>query len=119
MDTLEDKHLELAKSFVSDMADYVNHNRSSEAFINAFFAEHRTLQQSMFSMMLRLIEAMADDDYKTDARNEDSKTIAKKLLIGFKEVKRQDYINEGCSPSQADQYVTGHYSKPSNYLRTI
>lgn len=114
-----EENLTLATEFVSKMSDYANHNRDITPFIDAFKREHRTLQQTMFGMMLKLMEAIADDDYRTDLRNEDSQKIAQKLLAGFKEVKRQDYISDGCTPSRADQYVSGEFSKPSNYLRRI
>ncbi len=112
-------NLQLATEFISKMSDYVNCGRDLEPFIHAFKNEHRKLQQGMFMMMLKLMEAIAEDDYPTDARNKDSKEISQKILIGFKIVKRQDYINEGCSVSRADQYVQGIFAKPSNYLRTI
>jgi hypothetical protein len=114
-----ENELAQATEIISKLADIASHRRDVTPLIHAFKNEHRTLQQGIFGMMLKIVEAVADDDYRTDLRNEDSKAIAQKLLAGFKEVKRQDYINEGCSPSRADQYVTGEFSKPSNYLRHI
>lgn len=114
-----ENELATATDIISKLADIANHRRDITPLIHAFKNEHRTLQQGIFGMMLKIIEAVAEDDYKTDLRNEDSKAVAKKLMAGFKEMKRQDYINEGCSPSRADEYVTGEFSKPSNYLINI
>lgn len=85
-----------------DMGDYVNtFSDKSKDFIEGFCRQHRTLQQSSFKMILKLIEHMATDEYRTDPRNEDSKDIAKKLLSGFKKELNDDDF------------------KPSNFLRFI
>jgi hypothetical protein len=115
----KEKELRDARMVIDALSEYVNHRKSSEAFIEMFKREHRALQQSMFRLLLQTMEAIASDDYHTDGRNEDSKAIAQTLLRGFKEAKKQEYINEGTSLPRAEEYVSGHGEKPSNYLGHI
>lgn len=41
---------------------------------------HRTLQQSIFRLVVAIINFMADDGYRTDERNQASHDISKKLV---------------------------------------
>ena len=50
MINVPESQLAEAKEVLNHLSDYVNHNRSNKAFIEAFKQEHRTLQQSMFKM---------------------------------------------------------------------
>lgn len=115
----KEDELRKAKVVTNVLANYVNHNRTTEAFKQAFKQEHRTLQQSMFKMFLELMEEMATGDYPTDARNEDSKQVAITLIKGYSEAKKQDYIKGGTSPERAAEYVLGDGAKPSRYLSFI
>lgn len=104
------------------ITDFVNSSdRDKHAnFIQAFSNQHRTLQQSAFGLMLKLMEHMASDEYRTDARNEDSKKIAQNLIKGFKIVKKAEYVAEGTSEIKAEEYLsTESASKPSKYLGFI
>lgn len=84
-----------AKELTNELTNYVNtFTADHDAFIKAFCSEHRTLQQSSFRMMLKLIEHMASDDYRTDARNDQSKVIAKKLIAGFKNEVGSDFPSQ-------------------------
>lgn len=47
--------------------------------------EHRTLQQQFTTLCLTWLSTVAEDDYQTDGRNEESKIVAKELLEGYKE----------------------------------
>ncbi len=114
-----ERELEQGKELVNVLSNYVNYRNSTKGFIEAFKREHRTLQQSMFRMMLELMEEMAGDDYHTDGRNEASKNVAITLLEGFSEMKKQEYISQGVSNERAKQYVSGVGSKPSAYLPHI
>lgn len=114
-----EKQAQEAKEIMDKLANYVNYGKSKKAFIEAFKREHRTLQQSMFRMFMELIEDMATGEYHTDARNEASKNMAKTLIKGFKEIKKQEYINEGTSEKRAEEYVSGLGSQPSRYLPFI
>ena len=69
---------ELAELF----SDFVNSSNTEkfEEFVESFTNQHRTLQQSGFGLMLRVMEKIASDEYGTDARNEDSKKSHKTLL---------------------------------------
>jgi hypothetical protein len=109
-----------ADDLMTKLSNYVNYGKSNKAFIDAFKREHNTLQQSMFKMFLELMEEMANGEYYTDGRNEASKNIAKTLIKGFKEAKKQEYINEGVSEKRAEDYVNiGDGAKPSKYLPLI
>ena len=112
-----------AKELTNKLSDYVNHNRSTKAFIEAFKREHRTLQQSMFKLFLEMVEdlavEMASDNYHTDGRNEASKNVAKTLIKGFKMAKKEEYIKDGVSEERATEYVSGIGEKPSRYLPLI
>lgn len=116
MSTLSGKELaSLFTEFVN-----TNNNEKHQEFIDAFSAEHRTLQQSGLGLMLQLIEHMASDAYETDTRNEDSKKMAQDLIKGFKVVKKEEYLAEGYSETRAEEYLsTESGSKPSKYLPFI
>lgn len=113
----EEAELQDAKEVMNLLSNYVNYRKSSSAFSKAFMREHRTLQQSMFKMFLELTEQIASDDYRTDGRNEDSKTVAKQLIEGFKAAKKQEYIKQGASEQRAEEYVSDY--GPSKYLPFI
>lgn len=103
------------------MSDYVNtfSRDKGKEFIEGFCRQHRTLQQSMFRMMLELIEHMATDEYHTDGRNEDSKKMAQKLLDGHRKVVYEQEISLGYSPAEALKTSQSEYIKPSGYLPHI
>jgi len=113
------QELQQGKELANVLGDYVNYRKSTKGFIEAFKREHRTLQQSAFRMMLELMEEIASENYHVDGRNESSKEIAQALLKGFKEVKKQEYLNEGVSQERAENYVSGEGEKPSRYLPFI
>lgn len=114
-----EQELQQGRELMNVLADYVNYRKSTKGFIEAFKREHRTLQQSAFRMMLELMEEMASENYHVDGRNQSSKDIAQTLLKGFKEVKKQEYLNEGLSQERAENYVSGEGAKPSRYLPFI
>ena len=115
-----EKELEDAIQVMNVLGDYVNYRKSVPAFIEAFKREHNTLQQSIFGMFLALMEEIANGNYRTDGRNEDSKKMAQQLLEGFKLAKKQEYISQGVSEARANDYVTtGDGAKPSRYLPHI
>lgn len=103
------------------ITDFVNSSdRDKHAnFIQAFSNQHRTLQQSAFGLMLKLMEHIASDEYSTDGRNEDSKKTAKDILNGFKIVKKAQYLSEGISEKDAEQFSSSEYGKPSRQLGFI
>lgn len=79
---------ESAKQLAGQVTDYVNSYSSDKnsQFAKALSCEHRTLQQSTLRLMLETIEMMASDEYRTDGRNESSKTTAQRLMRGFAKV---------------------------------
>jgi hypothetical protein len=67
-----------------DLGNYVNnYGRDEKDFIEGFMRQHRTLQQSSFRVIMKLVEAIASDDYQFDGRNEATHELAKKLKKGF------------------------------------
>jgi hypothetical protein len=116
----KEKEFREATEVMNALGSYVNYRKSTQAFIDAFKREHRTLQQSAFRMLLELVEDMATDNYQTDGRNEDSKKMAKMLIESFKEAKKKEYLSQGVSEERAEAYVTTNGGdKPSKYLPFI
>jgi len=74
-------------------------------FVETFTRQHRTLQQSMFGAMLAVVSKVGSDDYRTDARNEQSKSTAKKLLDGYEEESYKELIAQGDSEVSARKYA--------------
>ena len=116
-DTKSEWHVsEKAKELAGKVTDYVNSfdREKNKQFAKAMSREHRTLQQSTMRLMLETIEYMASDDYSTDPRNEQSKTVAQRLLIGFaKEVALEQNIPVEQVIGNWDAY------RPSKWLGTI
>ena len=93
---------ELAEAF----SDAVNSsNFKVDEFVETFTRQHRTLQQSMFGAMLAVVSKVGSDDYRTDARNEQSKSTAKKLLDGYEEESYKELIAQGDSEVSARKYA--------------
>lgn len=90
----------------------------SQYLIEAFIREHRTLQQSSFRTILRLIEFMATDAYRTDLRNESSKKVAKKFIDGFQTEYQKELIDSGMTERRAAECV-GENFKPSDFLNFV
>ena len=76
------------KEFIKTFGDFVNtfSRHDQKELEDALTREHRTLQQSMFGILLQMLLVYASDDYATDGRNEHSKKMAKKLIKGYAEV---------------------------------
>jgi hypothetical protein len=105
-----------ARELAGQVTDYVNtfSNDRNRQFAQALFREHRTLQQSTLRMMLETIEAMAQDDYRTDGRNESSKQVAKRIMKGFAKV-----IAEEQNIPVEDVLKSWDVYKPSKWLGYI
>jgi hypothetical protein len=79
------------KELVEEITDYVNSfSRKGPEFCTAMSSQHRTLQQSFTKLCLQWIEHVGSPDYRTDARNEDSKKIAQQLLQQFRELQEKE-----------------------------
>jgi hypothetical protein len=91
------------------ITDFVNnYGCDKQAFIDALFKEHRTLQQSTIRLFLQVIEAAADQGYRTDGRNDGAKQTCQDLIEGFKMVRREKdgkYFSENSKPSEYLGYV--------------
>ncbi len=74
------------EKIVQQVTDYVNtFSLHPEKFIAAMEREHRTLQQSFTKLCMQWIEHVANEEYRTDGRNEASHDICKELLERFTE----------------------------------
>lgn len=74
-----DHEREEAKKAVRVLSDYVNNmGHNPRAFAEEVSREHRTLQQSMFGVMLECIKMWSEEKY-FDLRNEDTVTTCKRL----------------------------------------
>jgi tRNA(Met) C34 N-acetyltransferase TmcA len=110
------------KELAEALTDFVNstNREKNKEFIEAFSNEHRTLQQSVIRLMLQTIEYAASDEYRTDARNQDSKTVAQTVMSGFKLAQTEKYISEGTPEFRAKEYMQlDGFDKPSRYLGSI
>ena len=109
---------------IDDFSNLVNGSTDVEAIIEQFQREHRTLQQSMFRVILALIVSMTKEDYHTDGRNQQSKEIAIKLVHGYAEmVKKEEkerLLREGCdeeySEKKAESYRLDIVNSPDSYM---
>jgi len=95
----------------------------NKKFFEEFCRKHRTLQQSMFRVILSLLVQMTTENYRTDGRNEQSKDIAQKLIRGYADQIKEEYLDE--SPERrgdeyyekkAEEYKQSVLENPASYL---
>ena len=124
MATQEEKREQMEK-VVEDFSNVVNSfSDYSESFIDGFTRQHRTLQQSMFGCITKLVGHMASEEYRTDGRNEQSKKVATAMLTGIREmyaqVESDHYQRNGYSPEEIEiklkKFRENFDKNPSNYL---
>ena len=80
---MERFELENSKEFkaAQELEDALNNmSWNSEKFAESVGYYHRTLQQKLFSTMVKVIEMMGKEDYGYDLRNEASHRIARKIV---------------------------------------
>lgn len=90
------------------ITDFVNnYGADKQAFIQALFREHRTLQQSTIRLFLEVIEAAARKDYQYDGRNEATKFVCQDIVEGFVKLKEEnDNLKfNGMLPSRFLPYI--------------
>jgi hypothetical protein len=115
------------EKLVKDFEDTVNSMTFGEdeyqIFFEAFCRCHRTLQASMFNVILSLISKMTSEDYFTDGRNEHSKTVAQKLVEGFAEQYKNDYLDSEPNrrgdeyyEKKAEEYKQMILDEPAKFL---
>ena len=79
--------------FMDKFGDAVNvMGRDKGEFREGFARQHRTLQQSIFGVILDLILFASSDEYQTDGRNEYTKKMAKMLVSGYAEEYKKEEI---------------------------
>ncbi len=111
---------EKAKQLAEDFGNFVNsYGHDTDAFIEAFSRQHRTLQQSMVRVMLATIEHVASDEYSTDGRNEQSKAVAQTIIKGFKTQTAIEQRDLFLTEDRVNDYVNSDYCIPSKFLGTI
>ena len=83
-----------AKNLTNDITNYLNtFGDKSDEFNSAMSSEHKTLQQNFTRLVLRWIEHVASEDYRTDGRNEASKNTCKQLMEGFRAIQEKEGFN--------------------------
>jgi hypothetical protein len=121
----KEKREEKSRQLIKDFADLVNGSADSKALQDQFTREHRTLQQSMFREILKLICMISKlDDMYIDGRNEQSKQMAIKLIAGYAEIIKREELERlkgyGYSPDEAEtkaeEYKKAVIEKPESYL---
>lgn len=101
-----------------DLGDFVNsYGHNEKDFIEGFMKQHRTLQQSSFRVIMKLVEAIASEDYRFDGRNEATHLLAKKLKKGFIAENFLEEKAKGYNDEDAKKYA--EYFKLGEYLPTI
>lgn len=110
--------MEETKGFkmAGEVSDYVNNmGHNPDEFVAGVLRQHRTLQQSIFRLFFKCIEAMAQrDDNFTDLRNRASRDTCRMLVNGYKEEMRKFYIGQGMSEERAKEYSEMDVVIPSN-----
>lgn len=111
---------------IEDFANLVNGGADSEALQDKFKREHRTLQQSMFREILKLICVVSklDDVRDIDDRNKASKVMAKRLVEGYAEIRKQEEIgylkrsgfSQEEAEAKAEQYRKQILEDPEAYF---
>ena len=109
------------KELADQLGDFVNtYGCDEQGFIEGFKRQHRTLQQSAFKLICKLIEDIAETpDNRTDARNEGSVMVAKMLVEGFKPQAVELLMKRGSSKKNAEDIAEEDYGKPNSFLGHI
>jgi len=106
------------QKLINEFSNTVNNfNFNEDEFLNAFKRQHRTLQQSMFKAMLKVVEMVADDSYRHDGRNIASHQTAKKLVKGWRNEMSNELVASGdayWTKETADNYAFNENRQPSN-----
>ncbi len=113
-----------SRQLILDFGDAVNKGADTEVMLDQYDREHRTLQQSMFREIIAIICHVANDNYRTDGRNEESKAMAKKFIAGYAEVIKQEekqrLLKAGYDDAKADEkadvYKKEIIATPEKYL---
>jgi hypothetical protein len=72
------------KEMADAMTDFLNsYNPPTQDFMVSMKSQHRTLQQLFTSVCIEWLLECAKDEYRTDARNEASKLVSKKIKEAF------------------------------------
>lgn len=75
------------KFIYNKVSNFVNNfNCDEKGFVDAVFTDHRTLQQSFFRLILRVVERFSNlESYQYDGRNESSVRKAKIMIKALKD----------------------------------
>jgi len=81
----ERERYEQAKEVLEVLSSFVNNfNCPEDHFVEAFHREHRTLQQSMIGLMLKVMADLAEKpDTHIDARNQAARDTCRKMFELF------------------------------------
>ena len=94
-------HKPTADEVVQLISDFVNNfGLDEKEFISLMEREHHTLQQSFTKLMLKWLEHIAKDEYRTDGRNEGSQQTAQWMLKAWNEwIEKNQPNTVGMPPS--------------------
>ena len=76
----DERNVKDTEKLVELMTDAINKSLRNEVFCNVMQREHRTLQQGFTRLCVEWLKVCASDNYRTDARNESSHLLAKKMI---------------------------------------
>lgn len=79
---MTDNKKQQAEIIAENLSNFVNgmDNESMDYLIKKMLNDHGTLQQRKFRLVLRIVEAYADPNFRTDPRNEYSHSTAKEIV---------------------------------------
>ena len=84
---------EKIQKFIDDFGHLCNSfNIDKASIFEAFCNEHRTIQQSMFGVLIFLLNGIGSEFYGTDGRNERLHKVAKQFIEGYAEMEKLKYI---------------------------
>ena len=110
---------EKIQKFINDFGHLCNSYSIDKAeLFKAFCNEHRTIQQSMFGVLIFLLNGIGSEFYGTDGRNEASKKVAKQFIEGYAEMEKQKFIqmHEDGGYIRTDEDRT-YYTKKAEEIR--
>ena len=114
----------MSRLTVEELADAISSfingasSNQTEKLAELMAQDHPTLQQNKMRLACLFIEQMANKSY-VDGRNETSQRTAKAMIKGFKDVSKQEIIDQdGCINDGLKKYIE-EQAIPSRSLPTI
>lgn len=108
------------KELAEEISNFVNSTNQSkiDELVKLMAQDHPTLQQSKMRLACQFIEAMANKEH-VDARNETSRKTAKAMIKGYKDMAKQEIIEQDGGISNSLSTFIDEKALPSGSLPTI